>query len=186
VFCDRQKGPLIAVLGIVIRTHRALLFLHERPRFVDLNEVGANVSQFAIKNALSFLARDAQHFENCFRVYLIQSRGCTDSASFCKTRKNTIDSFFRQIKRLTNFFGLRERLAAARALKARSLLCSVVSVYVRLAIASSRASLHGVPSSFLTAITVTTTMRLRALSGIYGVSQVKNLRECYQHALRFA
>jgi hypothetical protein len=161
---------------MLIRSNTSLLLLHERPRFIDLNLSSANVSELAIKNAFRFLTSNAKDFKNGFRVDLIKSRRCSNSASFSQARQNAIDRLFGKVKRLADFLRLRECLAATRALKARCILFAEVAVNVWFAVASLWASLHGFLSSFLTRITVRNTIRLRALSGIYGVSQVKRLR----------
>jgi hypothetical protein len=176
MLCDGKEGPLVAVIGMLIRLDTALLFLDKCPRFVDLYLRCANVSQFTIKNAFGFLASDAQDFKNGFRVDTVKSCGCSDSASFSEARQNAIDSFLRNVKRVADSLGLREGLATTRAFESRRVSFAVASVYVWLAVASLWAFFHGILSSFLTGITVGPTIRLRALSGINGVSQVMSLR----------
>src|SRR5207244_3318844 len=86
VLGDSKKGPLVAVIGMLIGTDRALLLLNERPGLINLNQTCASVSQLAIKNAFGFLASDTQDFKSGFRVDPIEPSGCSDSAAFGHAR----------------------------------------------------------------------------------------------------
>lgn len=173
-FCDSQEAPLITVIGMLVRFATSLFLLHVSPRLINLHLSRANMTNSSVEDCFGFESGDTQNLEHGFRVDVIESGSSTDSASFSQTRENAIDSLFRNVERLADSFGLRECFAAAWTLKARRVLLAVASVNVWSTVASFWASWHGFLSSFLTRITVVTTMRLRALSGIYGVSQVKS------------
>jgi len=100
-----------------------------------------------LSRTLCFLARDAQDFENGFGVDVIESGRGSHSASFRQTGQNAVHSLFWNVKRFADSFGLRERLAAAGAFKARRVLFSVATVNVGLCVAAIGHCIMGLESS---------------------------------------
>lgn len=171
-----QEGPAIAVSLVVLLFFIPLFAIGESPQFIGLNFLSLYFAYAVLQELLAFVACNLENSQDRGDRHITHARRRANATAFRQAIKNAKQSLIRQIDRLDRFAGsLRERALTVAAFESGRFVLSEVSVKVGIYSAVIRA-LHRVPSSFLTGYTVRTTMRLRALLGIYGAGQVMSLR----------
>jgi hypothetical protein len=173
---DGEECVSIA-LALVIRVALVpLLTVDVSPQLICLNVFHGHLADVLLQNALALLAsnlEDAKHGRNS---HVAQPGRASHATAFAQAIQNAKELIVGQVDRLGRLAGsLREGALTIAAFESRRFVAAKVAV--KIGIASTIVwTLHGITKSFLTGITVGTTMRLRALLGIYGAGQVMSLR----------
>lgn len=169
---DCQKRPSIALPPVVWIPFVPFFAIAKSPQFVGLNFIDLEAVDPVLQQPLAFVASDFENAKNGRNGHVAESCGTANATAFRQAIENAKQFFVGQVDRLNRLArSLGERALTVAALESISFVAAKMAVKVGIYSAIIWA-LHSVTKSFLTGYTVRTTMRLRALSGIYGVSQV--------------
>lgn len=175
---DCEKRPRITLAFVIRVALVTFLAIAKSPKLIRLDFIDLKAVNPVLQDALAFISSDFEDAKHGRNSYVAQSGSAANATAFGQTIKDAKEFFVGQIDRL-NWFArsIREGALTVSAFESISFVAAKMAVKVGISTAVIWA-LHSVTKSFLTAYTVGNTIRLRALSGVNSVSQVKDFREC--------